>query len=330
MTPNLRPMSLGEILDRTLQIYRARFLLFATAGAFPAVAMQSIYFVDGAWIHVHNLVHPARSSMVLWNLVVSLGFYHISLFVGLLIQPAYVKLASSSLLKERCSIASSLRFAAARWPTYLWTAVLKLLGTMIGSELLVGGLTIGALYLLDAAGEMDGTGNLAIGLTLALAIMFCFSLFLWLSACFAFAIPDAAFEGLTAFKAMRRSWTLTRGSRGRIAFTWLMVFAISWIVGGGIQLLLRWIAYFLGNGAHPVALVRVAYIPVSYIVSTAFVAVIGPIYPIAITLFYYDQRIRHEGYDIEQMIEAAGLNSTIAPAPVEEPTAQAAVQEDHA
>jgi hypothetical protein len=27
-----------------------------------------------------------------------------------------------------------------------------------------------------------------------------------------------------------------------------------------------------------------------------------------ITLFYYDQRIRHEGYDIEWMMNAAGLN----------------------
>jgi hypothetical protein len=32
------------------------------------------------------------------------------------------------------------------------------------------------------------------------------------------------------------------------------------------------------------------------------------IYPIAITLFYYDQRIRLEGYDIECMMKAAGLD----------------------
>jgi uncharacterized membrane protein (DUF485 family) len=33
----------------------------------------------------------------------------------------------------------------------------------------------------------------------------------------------------------------------------------------------------------------------------------GPIFPIALTLFYYDQRIRKEGYDIERMMEDAGL-----------------------
>jgi len=36
---------------------------------------------------------------------------------------------------------------------------------------------------------------------------------------------------------------------------------------------------------------------------------IGPIFPIALTLFYYDQRIRQEGYDIERMMDAAGMNA---------------------
>ena len=32
------------------------------------------------------------------------------------------------------------------------------------------------------------------------------------------------------------------------------------------------------------------------------------------TLFYYDQRIRLEGFDIERMMETAGMNATTAPA----------------
>lgn len=37
------------------------------------------------------------------------------------------------------------------------------------------------------------------------------------------------------------------------------------------------------------------------------------LYPIALTLFYYDQRIRHEGYDIERMMDDAGLIAPGAP-----------------
>jgi hypothetical protein len=49
--------------------------------------------------------------------------------------------------------------------------------------------------------------------------------------------------------------------------------------------------------------------------------VVGPLYPIALTLLYYDQRSRKEGYDVERMMEAAGL---LAPAAaVAAPSAEA-------
>lgn len=35
---------------------------------------------------------------------------------------------------------------------------------------------------------------------------------------------------------------------------------------------------------------------------------VSPLYPLAVTLLYYDQRIRHEGFDIEWMMNAAGMN----------------------
>jgi hypothetical protein len=42
---------------------------------------------------------------------------------------------------------------------------------------------------------------------------------------------------------------------------------------------------------------------------------IGPVFPIALTLIYYDQRIRREGFDIEWMMNAAGMTARVtAPA----------------
>jgi hypothetical protein len=38
-------------------------------------------------------------------------------------------------------------------------------------------------------------------------------------------------------------------------------------------------------------------------------AVVGPLYPIAITLLYYDKRARREGFDVEIMMQAAGLDT---------------------
>ena len=47
---------------------------------------------------------------------------------------------------------------------------------------------------------------------------------------------------------------------------------------------------------------------------------VGPIYATGLALFYYDQRIRKEGYDIEWMMQAAGLT---VPVPAAEPSVAA-------
>jgi hypothetical protein len=54
-----------------------------------------------------------------------------------------------------------------------------------------------------------------------------------------------------------------------------------------------------------------------------------PVYGIALILFYYDQRIRLEGYDIERMMETAGMNAPSIPPIAEEPAAPQSPQEAH-
>jgi hypothetical protein len=44
-----------------------------------------------------------------------------------------------------------------------------------------------------------------------------------------------------------------------------------------------------------------------YALYAALATLAKPIFPIILTLFYYDQRIRKEGYDIERMMDAAGM-----------------------
>jgi hypothetical protein len=47
-------------------------------------------------------------------------------------------------------------------------------------------------------------------------------------------------------------------------------------------------------------------------VGAAVATLLGPIFPIALTLFYYDQRIRREGYDIERMMDVAGMSAAVS------------------
>jgi len=54
---------------------------------------------------------------------------------------------------------------------------------------------------------------------------------------------------------------------------------------------------------------------VSYGSTFAVQAFTKPVYAIALTLFYFDQRIRKEGFDIEWMMHQAGMVAPPAPEP---------------
>ncbi|MGA7859823.1 MAG: hypothetical protein WCA11_17935, partial [Terracidiphilus sp.] len=46
---------------------------------------------------------------------------------------------------------------------------------------------------------------------------------------------------------------------------------------------------------------------------------VAPIYATGLTLFYYDQRVRKEGFDIERMMQQAGMATVASPLPAASP-----------
>jgi len=140
---------------------------------------------------------------------------------------------------------------------------------------------------------------------------------------FSLAVPACVIEDLTARQAIRRSIELSKGSRGRIFLLGLLVVAIQ-IGLGLITQVFFIVATFQHHGELPAA-IRVLQQLVAFCTNTF----VGPIYATGFTLFYYDQRVRKEGYDIEWMMRAAGLDAparlpatgvAFAPAPNETPT----------
>jgi len=94
----------------------------------------------------------------------------------------------------------------------------------------------------------------------------------------------------------RRSWELVKGNRGKV-FVVLFVFVV-------VQVLLatagNWIAGMgFGAGSN---LARV----IQSIIGNVVTIVVAPLQTIAITLLYYDFRIRKEGFDLEMLSQAIG------------------------
>jgi len=319
MNEPLHPSTLGEILDRTFQIYRAKFWIFVAIAAVPALAMLSIHIADTSWLNIRPPFSLRnRGSAAMWSFLHSLAFYHLSVFLSLLIYPAFAKLASGLILGEIGTVASSLRFSLARWRSYLWVAILKLSAQLLIPEILMVSLYVGLFYLAYATGQFKNPKGTLLLLLFAIPIIAGSALVLWIGAALSLTVPACALERITGTRTLRRSWALTKDSRLRIMAAWLMIVITSLFLMVGLRLLLRLVIWiFLGHQFEWTS--SRLYVESYYALYAAISTLILPIYPIAITLFYYDQRIRHEGYDIERMMEAAGLNAPVTtPAGVEE------------
>jgi hypothetical protein len=303
----LRPMNLGEILDRTFQIYRSRFLVFVGIAALPALAVMAEYIAANQWLlghplHGRSLFFELGLSRLIWTALL----YVASAFFHLLVRPAFVRTVSCTIANAHCSLRHTLAMTRENWRTMMALNLFEQLVVVLApASVFIAGVAVAG----TAVGSNQSEKSALEGLLLFLCAV---SIFLWLATCYSLSFPVAVLEGVPWLLAIKRSWRLSKKSRGRILCTWFAVFA----AGYAGSFLLRWTLYFalhfLGNGfgiRHGFSNYLAYYWLPNAVVST----LIGPIYPIALTLFYYDQRIRREGYDIERMMDAAGLNAPTPP-----------------
>jgi hypothetical protein len=119
---------------------------------------------------------------------------------------------------------------------------------------------------------------------------------------------------MPGFKALRRSWTLSREGRWRVALTFFLLFVLGWSVSYGVQSGWHWLVLLIyREWPRSLRVLRAIYLPAGYALSVLLGMVLQPLYPIAVTLLYYDQRIRKEGFDIEHMMTAAGMDAAADP-----------------
>jgi hypothetical protein len=319
-------MNLGEILDRTFQIYRKQFWAFVVVAAVPALVVQCISLADAYWFHLYSSATSDNHwapGLFMTRVVFSIGYYHFSSLVGALLFPVILKLVSGIVFNEEIRIREAWRFFGARWRRYLSLSALKLVAGLVLAEILAIAILAGEIAFAEELHIDTGTGLESLWMIL-LPLVSGFTAFLCINSSLSLAVPSAAFEDLKAFRALRRSWTLTRGARLRIALTWVALAIGAWMLSSSFQWILRLVVIAAVHSTHARWIGYTLYPFLSRTMITALAALFGPIYPIALTLFYYDQRMRREGYDIERLMDAAGLHAPPAP-PAE--TAQASEEE---
>jgi hypothetical protein len=278
MTPPLRPLAVGEVLDQAFGLFRRLFaslvLVQVACSALPF--LFSLYVAGGG-----NNVGAVLLS------------YLLSIVAGALASAAAALLISERYLGRMIAAGDALRRAVPKLGPLLLLSLgiglvfmLSLVPFAIGAAVGMAGMQSAASHGADV-GLLGGALFLVVQLLLLLIPIGVF-------AGFSVSTPCLVLEdGVSPTRAMSRSWFLTRGYRARIIGL-LIVFAVLVAVPVfGVSMIGGVIAGAMDGAATS----RVVVAMVSGLVSF----VITPFLYCIITLLYYDLRVRKEAFDLEML-----------------------------
>jgi len=194
----------------------------------------------------------------------------------------------------------------------VWLPFVLLYAGFIGTLVFYGGFK-GAGTHTGAVNPQASVAVIVASLTFFLLLIPVCVYTLLMSVRYSLAIPACVVEDLKARKAIRRSIQLAKDSWGRIFLLMLLVGVIKLGLVGLTQFFVFVLAF-----KHPGQPLGPGVLAISQVIGFFTNSFLGPIWAAGITLFYYDQRVRKEGYDIEWMMQAAGLNvpAALPPGPV--------------
>ena len=316
MDEPLHPSSLSEILDRTAQLYRARFLVFLGIASFP-IALLVLYCAAAvlfvSWANTGTTQKTADPSDLALGFVIlgGVGLIALAVFIALtaLAAAAINHAASRAFLGQPFTIRGSYKAA--------WRRGFGAIGLYLAQILAIWVLPFGAWFFLlvfstGLAAVIASTGLGAAGVLILLEVLVFAGLVaygFWIALELSLAFPAFVVEQSSIWDSLRRSFALAKGTRGRILLLFLLCAALNWILSMAVMFPMFIVIALIPAANGPQHARTAAVLMAIVLYGSAFVvqALTRPVYSIALMLFYYDQRIRQEGFDIEWMMLKAGL-----------------------
>lgn len=293
----LRPLTTGEILDRTFFLYRSDFWLYVGLASIAAGASVLAQIGKLAYFHFSAPMLPASSKALIANGVISVLGALLYFAVYSVTHAATVSAVSSIYLGEKTSMGKALDAVRGHWVRY---CLISLWQSWSGGWIFL--LLIAPVFLIPAVGIRNLNGLVAVLVFFALASLV-YGIIAYIRN--SLAIPAAVMEDLKVRAAMRRSKVLVAGRKGRIFLLGLLLFAL-YIVAGVLQMPFALLILHSRSAEH--VLVQIISLLVAFLCSS----LIGPVAAIALCLFYIDERVRKEAFDIEFLMDKTSAGAGAA------------------
>jgi hypothetical protein len=325
MDETFHPSTLSEILDRTAQLYRSRFFVFLGIAFIPTAALLVpvvAVFLFFAWTRTHPSDVAAGVVGVLGT--IALGLVAVPIFVGVsaLASAAMSHAASRAILGQATTIRDAYKAVWPRGWRYIGIYLIEILAVWAAPfsawfalVLFSAALTV----LARSAGIGEGGFFAFIGFLIVIGLV---AYGVWMSLSLSLAFPACVIEQSGVSAAIKRSFSLAKGTKRRILLLYLLGMALSTILSIAVVVPLIVVLSLLPgvNSPEHSEAVGTAAVFILYGARFAVQALTRPVYGIALMLFYYDQRIRLEAFDIEWMMLKAGLTVPSPPQPAPQPS----------
>jgi len=272
-TLELRPLSIGELLDRTFSLYRRNFLLFIGISSIPQLLVLALQLAQVAFMPSRVPIQPPATTDfqvagsgfstggalgVVGVVIVGLIVYVIAYLFS---QGGTVFAVSELYLGRATTIGQSLGRVRGE------------LGSLLGVVIL-NGLVTGVSFLL----------LIIPGIYMACRLCVC--------------IPAALLENLGPRESLERSFGLTKDNAGRAFLILFLYFVILYAA-----LFLFDIPFAIGIQfeSHNPSMIRLltALMQVGNFVAGVLIT---PVLTIASSIFYFDLRVRKEAFDLQLMM----------------------------
>jgi hypothetical protein len=327
---SLAPLGAGDLIDRAVRLYRRHFLTLIRIAA-PPVLVSAVGSTLTTIAARGMSATSSETRLAVYVLVLLTGLaitFGGALFSLIVMGGAARNLVAHLLWNEAVSFRSTYRAIKERFWALLGASVLVALWLVFCSGLALMAfyliMLVVALITIAMASISPWLGGVAVGVGTAGAVAGALILFFLLVGHMAYVPQALLVEGKTVLTAVSRSFSLASGNARRLM---AMTLFTAFTTYSALMLLiipLGWYGYANGVDLSPFSKFEwPAWYAIGYeVIWQCSHILLAPIWMLGLSLLYVDERVRHEGYDIElmaarqlpEMPRLAGVISPFAPA----------------
>jgi hypothetical protein len=334
----LAPLGAGDLIDRAVRLYRRHFLTLIRIAA-PPVLLSAVGSTLTTIAFRAIGATPSTMRLLLYILVLMGGGLVIvagSLFSLIVMGGAARNLVAHLLWDEPVSFRSTYAAVKSRFWGLLGASILIALWLGFCGWLAIMGFYLVFLIVfvgVVAIGSVmpEFITGIVVVLGIIAAVGGALVLFFLLAGRMAYVPQAMLVEGRSVGSAIGRSFSLASGNVRRLMAMALFTFFATYSALALLIIPLGWYGWASGVDVSPFGSEWPAWYAIGYeVILQCSHILLAPIWMLGLSLLYVDERVRHEGYDIELMAarqlppmpELPGVMSPFAPALVTRRTSQ--------